>query len=82
LRGLEEVARQPAAKTLGADRPGLAMPIDGEISEADAVRRVEQLGRGRQFNQDVGLGRSAPAGIAAFLGDGFIERRYAAAGFL
>ena len=81
-RRLEEAARQPAAEALGADRPGFAMAVDVEIGEAGAVRRVEQLGRLREVDQDVGLRRAAPARVAVLLGDGLVERRHPAAGFL
>ena len=38
LRRLEEAARQPAAKALGADRPGLPVAVDVEVGEAGSVR--------------------------------------------
>ena len=79
---LEEAPRQPAAEALGADRPGLAVAVDVEIGEAGSVRRVEQFGGLREFDQNVGLRRSAPANIAAFLGDSFVECGDAATGFL
>ncbi len=81
-RRLEEAPRQPAAETLGADRPGFAVAVDFEVGEAGAVRGVEQFGGLREVDQDVGLRRPAPAGVAAFLGDGLVERRHAAAGLL
>jgi len=40
-RLLEEAAGEPAAETLGADRPGFAMAVDVEVGEAGAVRCVE-----------------------------------------
>src|SRR5215218_5737433 len=56
------------------DRPGFAMSVDGEVGEAGAVRRVEQLGRSREFDQDVGLRRVAPARFAAFVGNCIVKR--------
>ena len=56
------------------------MAVDIEVGKAGAVRGVEQFGGSREFDQDVGLLRSAPARVAAFLGDGFIERRHPAPG--
>ena len=50
LRRLEIATRQPPLETLAPDRPGLAMPIDAEVGEAGAVRRVKQLGRLRQVD--------------------------------
>jgi hypothetical protein len=44
-----------------ADRPDFAMAVDVEIGEAGAVRGMEQLGRLRQPNQDVGLLRATSA---------------------
>ena len=41
--------------------------------------RVEQFGGLREFDQDVGLRRSAPASVAAFLGDGLVECGHPAA---
>ena len=58
------------------------MAVDVEIGEAGAVRRVEQFGGLREVDQDIGLRRAAPARIAAFLGDGLVERRHPAAGLL
>ena len=58
------------------------MAVDVEIGEAGSVRRVEQLGGLREVDQDVGLRRAAPAGVAALLGDGLVERRHPAAGLL
>ena len=43
---------------------------------------MEQFGGLCEFDQDVGLGRSAPACVSTFLGDGLIERRDAATGLL
>ena len=82
LRRLEEAARQPATESLGSDRPGLAVAVDVEIGEAGPVRGVEQVGRLREIDQDVGLRRTAAASVAVFLGDSFVERRHPAAGFL
>ena len=79
LRRLEEAARQPAAEALGADRPGLPVAVDVEIGEAGSVGRMEQFGRLREVDQDIGLRRAAPANITAFLGDGLVERRHPAA---
>ena len=81
-RLLEEAAGEPAAKTLSADRPGFAMAVDVEIGEAGAIRRVEQLGGLCEADQDIGLRRPAPAWRPALLGDGVIERRHPASGFL
>src|SRR5262249_50632303 len=81
LRRLKEAARQPAAEALGADRPGLAMTVDVEIGEACAVRRMEQLGRLCQLNQDVGLLRAASARVAALPGDRLVKLGHPAAGF-
>src|SRR4051812_49510323 len=81
-RLLEEAAGKPAAKTLGANRPGLAMTLDVEIGEADAVRGVEQFGGLREYNQDIGLLRPAPACIAIFFGDRIVKRRHSAPGLL
>src|SRR5262249_7999356 len=55
LRRLKEAARQPAAEALGAGRPGLSVAVDVEIGEAGVIRGMEQLGRLRQPDQDVGL---------------------------
>src|SRR5262249_39731125 len=55
LRRLKEAARQPAAEALGAGRPGLSVDVDVEIGEAGVIRGMEQLGRLRQPDQDVGL---------------------------
>ena len=55
LRRLKEAACQPAAEALGADWPGLAMAVDVEVGEAGSVRRVKQLGRLREVDQDIGL---------------------------
>src|SRR5262249_32266840 len=38
---LEESAGEPAAKALGADRPGFAMTVDIEVHETGAVSGVE-----------------------------------------
>ena len=59
--GTVETSRQPAAKPLGADRPSLAMALNIEVSEAGAVRGVEQFSHLGEVDQDVGLRRSAPA---------------------
>jgi hypothetical protein len=40
-RGFEEVAREPPAKALGADRPGLTVAVDVEVGEAGPIRGVE-----------------------------------------
>jgi len=79
---LKEAACEPATETLGADWPGLAMPVDVEIGEAGPVRGVEQLGRLRQLNEDVRLRRAAPARVPVLLGYGLVERRHPALGFL
>ena len=81
-RLLEEAAGEPAAKALGADRPGFAMAVDVEVGKAGAVRGVEQLGGLGEVDQDIGLRRPAPAWCPALLGDGVIERRHPASGFL
>src|SRR5262245_54617457 len=74
LRRFEELARQPPAEALGADRPSLPMAVDVEVREACAVRRVEQFRRSRQVNQNVGLLRSAPIRITVLLRDRTIKR--------
>src|SRR5436190_24358663 len=66
---LEEAAREPTAKALGADRPSFPVTVDIKVGKACAVRGVEQYGRLGQINQDIRLRRAAPAGVAAFLGD-------------
>ena len=43
---------------------------------------VEQFGGLGEADQDIGLRRPAPARIAAFLGDGVVERRHPASGLL
>ena len=58
------------------------MAIDVEIGEAGTIRGVKQFGGLCEIDQDVGLRWTVPARIPAFLRDGFIERRDAAAGLL
>ena len=58
------------------------MAVDVEVSEACAVRGMEQLAVCAKVDQDVGLLRAAAAYVAVLLGDGLVERRYAAAGAL
>ncbi len=58
------------------------MAVDVEIRETGAVRGVEQIGRLREANQDVGLRRAASARLAAFRGNSLVERRNPTAGFL
>src|SRR5262249_45501378 len=82
LRRVVETTSQPTAEALGADRPGLAMAIDIEIGKTGVVRGMEQLGRLRQPNQDVGLLRAASARVAALFSYRFVERRPPAAGTL
>src|SRR5205823_5693817 len=72
----EEAACQPAPEALGTDWPGLPVAIDVEVCEASSVRRMEQLRRLRQIDQDIRLRRAAPAGVAAFLSDSLVERRH------
>ena len=79
---LEELPRQPASEALAAHRPGLAVTVDVEIGEGCAVGRVEQLGGAGEVDQDVGLGRPPPIGVAVLLADGVVERSHAAAGLL
>ena len=58
------------------------MAVDVQVGKTDKVRRVEQFGGSGEADQDIGLGRSAPARLASFLGNGVIERRHPATGFL
>ena len=81
VRLLEEAARQPAAEALGADRPGLAMAVDVEIGEAGAVGGVEQFGGCASSIRMSACVGPRPR-VAAFLGDGLVERRHAAPGLL
>jgi hypothetical protein len=48
--------------------------VDVEVSVAGAVGCVKQLSTTREFDQDVGLGGPASAGVAIFFGDGLVER--------
>jgi len=60
------------------------MAVDVDVGEGGAVGRVEQFGGLREVNQDIGLGRPAPAPahISTFLGDRLIERRHPASNLL
>ena len=79
-RLLEEAAGEPAAKALGADRPGFAMAVDVEVGEAGAVRRVEQFGGLREVRSGYRPASARARCVAVFLGDGVIERRHPAPG--
>jgi hypothetical protein len=57
------------------------MIFDQDVGKGRAVRRMEQLGRACEVDQDVGLRRTAPA-ISAFLGHGLVERRHPTSGLL
>jgi hypothetical protein len=57
------------------------MAVDVEVGEAGAVRGVKELGRLRQFDQDVRL-LWAATHVAVFLGDRLVELGQPAAGFL
>lgn len=82
LGRLEKAARQPVPKAFAADWPGFPVTIYVHIGEAGAVGGVEKFGGLRQFDQDVGLGRSPPPGITSLLGDSLVKRRHPTAGFL
>jgi hypothetical protein len=41
FRFFKKLTREPAAKALGADRPGLAMAVDIEVGEAGPIRGME-----------------------------------------
>jgi hypothetical protein len=58
------------------------MTVDVDISESCAIGRVEKLGGSGEFNQDVGLGRPAPADIADFFHDRLVKRADAHSGLL
>ena len=55
------------------------MAVDVEIGEAGSVGCMEQFGGLCEVDQDIGLGRPAPANISTFLSDSLIERRHPAA---
>ena len=55
------------------------MTVDVDISKADSVGCMEQFGGLREVNQNIGLCRSTPANISAFLRDSPVERRNPAA---
>ena len=54
------------------------MAANLQIGITRAVRRMEQASIRGKADQDVGLARSAPAGVAALRGDGVVERGHAA----